>query len=273
MEENHENAHCRQQETASVADDDPISFHVRTEQEHEAPLVAERKMTNRTSGLGGLPLTGVKSVPSLMRFNTNEFAYGDDLNAWKRSLPPQRTRRTASQAKITTENLLAPAPHSLAYGTTKLATPAGDLRYNPAALAAPAIDVPLDLPDLPGIPNDLQYEPVEENTPIAPSQQFGELPELPGLEVEERTTYQCQIRRQYEDQLDQFLYRRHHRHRLHHHRHHHPRLLKILWLPYGMLEEHLADVSTRLRLHPSMWWTRRDPKQEPVPLVILWRIS
>nr|AGA18689.1 washout [Drosophila melanogaster] len=168
-------------------DDADIFFHVRGDREQESPLVAERKITNRTAGLGILPAGGVRSVPSLMRFNTNEFAYGEDLNAWKRSLPPQNARRVASQStQLTGEKQLAPAPHSLAHGTTKLATPAGDLRYNPAALAAPAIDVPLDLPDLPGIANDLQYEPVEEQTPIAPSQQFGDLPELPDLGLEEQ---------------------------------------------------------------------------------------
>ncbi|KAI8038370.1 hypothetical protein M5D96_008264, partial [Drosophila gunungcola] len=144
-------------------EDADVFFHVRGDREHESPL-----MTNRTAGLGALPLAGVKSVPSLMRFNTNEFAYGDDLNAWKRSLPPQSARRVASMsARPTAEKLLAPAPHSLAHGTTKLATPA-------------------DLPDLPGIANDLQYEPVEEQTPIAPSQQFGDLPELPDLGLEEQ---------------------------------------------------------------------------------------
>ncbi|KAM8712026.1 hypothetical protein ACLKA7_012532 [Drosophila subpalustris] len=164
---------------------DSVSFHVRGEDQLEMPLVIERQLTNRTAGLGSLPAT--KSMPTLMRFNSNEFAYmggrngTKDLNAWKRTLPPQSSKRAANKPKPIESELLAPAPHSLAHGTTKLATPAGDLRYTPAALAAPAIDVPLDLPDLPGIANDLQYEPVEEQTPIAPSHQFIDLPDLPGL--------------------------------------------------------------------------------------------
>lgn len=172
-------------EQESAAGLDSVSFHVRGEDKHEMPLAIERQMTNRTAGLGSLP--AAKSMPTLMRFNSNEFAYTGgkngtkDLNAWKRTLPPQSNKRAANKPKPIATELLAPAPHSLAYGTTKLATPAGDLRYTPAALAAPAIDVPLDLPDLPGIANDLQYEPVEEQTPIAPSHQFVDLPDLPGL--------------------------------------------------------------------------------------------
>jgi len=173
-------------EQESAAGLDSVSFHVRGEDQLEMPLVVERQMTNRTAGLGSLP--AVKSMPTLMRFNSNEFAYTGgrngtiDLNAWKRTLPPQSSRRAAAhKTRPVASELLAPAPHSLAHGTTKLATPAGDLRYTPAALAAPAIDVPLDLPDLPGIANDLQYEPVEEQTPIAPSHQFVDLPDLPGL--------------------------------------------------------------------------------------------
>lgn len=163
-----------------------ISFHVRGEDKHEMLLATERQQINRTAGLGSLPID--KSMPALTRFNTDEFAYAggtggsQDLNAWKRTLPPQSGKtRVGNRPKMTGSELLAPAPHSLAHGTTKLTTPAGDLRYTPVALAAPAIDVPLDLPDLPGIANDLQYEPVKEQTPIAPSHQFLDLPDLPGL--------------------------------------------------------------------------------------------
>lgn len=164
-----------------------ITFHVRGENQQENQLATERLETNRTAGLGPLPIT--KSMPSITRFNSDDFVYAggtgsrQDLNAWKRTLPQQNNKtRFANRPKPTESEFLAPAPHSLAHGTTKLTTPAGDLRYTPAALAAPAIDVPLDLPDLPGIANDLQYEPVEEQTPIAPSHQFVDLPDLPGLE-------------------------------------------------------------------------------------------
>lgn len=168
-----------------------ITFHVRGEDRHENQLATQRQQTNRTAGLGPMPVT--KSMPSITRFNTDEFVYAggtggmQDLNAWKRTLPPQNSKtRVANRPKPAKSEFLAPAPHSLAHGTTKLTTPAGDLRYTPAALAAPAIDVPLDLPDLPGIANDLQYEPVEEQTPIAPSHQFVDLPDLPGLEEPEK---------------------------------------------------------------------------------------
>ncbi|XP_037949480.1 WASH complex subunit 1-like [Teleopsis dalmanni] len=157
-------------------------FHVRTEQSEALTksLATAKRETNQKLGKGVVP-EQLRSVSSVLLFNTNECVYGcdnvDEWNNWKRAklIKNQRQPKTMSSKK----QLLEPAPHSLANRNVKH-TPSGGLRYTPKLNEAPEINLPLDLPDLPGIANDIQFEENEQQK-IAPSLFIENLPEFPEL--------------------------------------------------------------------------------------------
>nr|CAI5837995.1 unnamed protein product [Callosobruchus analis] len=63
------------------------------------------------------------------------------------------------------------APHSISERSilNKSITKSQNFFYTPSIGEVPSLDVPLDLPDLPGIPDDLHYDNKEESIYIAPS--------------------------------------------------------------------------------------------------------
>ncbi|VEN53380.1 unnamed protein product [Callosobruchus maculatus] len=63
------------------------------------------------------------------------------------------------------------APHSISERSilNKSVTQSQNFFYTPSIGEVPSLDVPLDLPDLPGIPDDLHYDNKEESIYIAPS--------------------------------------------------------------------------------------------------------
>uniref|UniRef100_T1J4E9 WH2 domain-containing protein n=1 Tax=Strigamia maritima TaxID=126957 RepID=T1J4E9_STRMM len=128
-------------------------------------------------GLGRLP-NNLKSVSSLLLFNTAENPYQkyvmlDPLRAIS------KTKKTADEI----DEGIGAAPHSIAQGE-QLERQIGDnFFYQPGLGHVPEIDVPVDLPYLPGIADDMAY--VGDIMPtIAPSGPITNLPSLPDITPE-----------------------------------------------------------------------------------------
>lgn len=170
-----------------------IFFHVRDQNSvPENILSKQRSNIKQNQDLGNMP-SDLRSVPSLLLFNTDYTVYDLDeydtdslghSEAWKRSkfYKNKRQLQANSQAHAH-KQILEPAPHSLAHGRNEKLTPSGGLKYTPKLSEAPELDLPLDLPDLPGIADDLRYESQEAKQKIAPSLALAveNLPELTDL--------------------------------------------------------------------------------------------
>ncbi|XP_053965097.1 WASH complex subunit 1 [Anastrepha ludens] len=162
-----------------------VFFHVRyndTDAPLHGPTVAGTKaQVNKSVGMGVVP-EKLRSISSLLHCNSDEVVYGSESvekDAWRKAkfLKSSRQRQYNSTEQ---KHLLEPAPHSLAHRNQKVNS-FGGLRYTPRLHEAPEIDLPLDLPDLPGIADDIHFEGKDQQQ-IAPSLYIENLPDLPELE-------------------------------------------------------------------------------------------
>ncbi|XP_055906607.1 WASH complex subunit 1 [Eupeodes corollae] len=135
-------------------------------------------------GLGDIP-TYCKSINSVLLFSTAENVYGarkvaDDMSRHLRNRP-----KGAKKAEVGTSRslIIEPAPISLSNRQKGADKRQQGLFYTPTMNKAPTIDLPADLPDLPGIAGDIQFDYAETNQ-IAPSllfETFLDMPKVPGI--------------------------------------------------------------------------------------------
>lgn len=155
-----------------------VFFHVRENQKNvsDNSLTKERLKIKQTQDLGAMP-NELKSVSSVLLFNSDYSPYNlaegdvDESDNWKRArqFKSKRNQKATTSLQVTTAKQIPdPAPHSLAHRNEKQ-TPSGGLKYTPKLSEAPELDLPWDLPDLPGIADDLRYESNEAKQKIAPS--------------------------------------------------------------------------------------------------------
>ncbi|KAI9582940.1 hypothetical protein GQX74_012157 [Glossina fuscipes] len=163
-----------------------LFFHVRsTGRDMPSNLKAQRIKVNQTQGLGKVS-GNLTSVPAVLLFNTDVSVYDlDNMHEKKNNYLKCAQGLQGQHQQLhygNQKHLLEPAPHSLAHRNEKF-SPAGMLRYTPKLSEAPDLDLPMDLPDLPGIAGDLRYENQEGKQPIAPSSILAveNLPDLPKL--------------------------------------------------------------------------------------------
>nr|XP_002124160.1 WASH complex subunit 1 [Ciona intestinalis] len=126
-------------------------------------------------GLGGMP-KDCKSISSLLLFNTSENPYK------KYSIfdPLGVTSKTRTDLEEEKEDGLADAPASIANREEMERHLVENYLYIPDLGDVPEIDVPMDLPDLPGVADLSFTSDLKEG--IAPSlANIGNLPDLPGL--------------------------------------------------------------------------------------------
>uniref|UniRef100_A0A1A9WWP7 WH2 domain-containing protein n=1 Tax=Glossina brevipalpis TaxID=37001 RepID=A0A1A9WWP7_9MUSC len=152
-----------------------LFFHVlSTGNDTSSNLKAQRMKVNQTQGLGKVS-GNLRSVPSVLLFNTDIRVYDSDNTHEKRNNYLKCAQGVHGQHQQlqhgNQKHILEPAPHSLAHRNEKF-SPAGMLRYTPRLSEAPKLDLPIDLPDLPGIAGDLRYENQEGKQLIAPSSTF-----------------------------------------------------------------------------------------------------
>lgn len=164
--------------TAHTTPDDQVLkeklqfFNVRTPGQQPAETEVPRE------GVGPLP-PSTDSICSLLLFNTSEnpytnYAQLDPLSVFRKGPTEERPGP-----------FLDAAPVSIGGGPRgELRGPGGTFSYQPGPGRVPLMDVPLALPDLPGVADDLSYS-VEQECPIAPSWPAGaDLPELPEIAPE-----------------------------------------------------------------------------------------
>lgn len=171
-----------------------VFFHVRENHhqpniESSSSIYKERLSIKQSQDLGVMP-NDLRSVSSVLLFNSEYSPYSIDeedaeqTENWKRA-KLFKTKKIQKAAHISPNNhkqILEPAPYSLAHRNEKQ-TPSGGLKYTPKLSEAPELDLPFDLPDLPGIANDLRYECTEAKQRIAPSLEMvvESLPDLDDL--------------------------------------------------------------------------------------------
>lgn len=130
----------------------------------------------KTSGLGNPP-DDITSFNEIILYNTGKNVYSKyemsdtlDVSHWRQSAEEKE-----SAADI------GAAPLSITFPSTTNKTNAGTFSYTPNLGDVPTIDVPLDLPDLPGIADDLRYT-TQIDTAIAPSvTTTPNIPDLPPI--------------------------------------------------------------------------------------------
>lgn len=113
---------------------------------NESEKISKSKSMFETKGLGPLP-DDIKYLSSLLLFNTNENLYKN----YNLSNPYRIKKTTSNQVKNIDENINKPV-FTLPLNETENQF---DYSYTPVSDEVPSIDVPADLPDLPGIAGDL----------------------------------------------------------------------------------------------------------------------
>ncbi|XP_046683302.1 WASH complex subunit 1-like isoform X2 [Homalodisca vitripennis] len=122
-------------------------------------------------GLGSLP-SDLDSVSALILFNTSE-------NLYKKYVmldPLGLVTKTRQIIEDEVKGDLDAAPRSMCQEMVNF-KPGENYFYSPTLQEVPQLDVPLDLPDLPGIAGDLQFS-MDSGPPIAPSGSTP-IPDLP----------------------------------------------------------------------------------------------
>ena len=121
-------------------------------------------------GLGALPST-IRSVSSLLLFNTDENPYKKYV-----MMDPLVGVQTKTRSRIEQDEaiLLAEAPKSIVDGEQLDRMQKTSYFYTPEMSEVPEIDVPISLPDLPGIADDVLYS--ADLPSIAPSLVMPDLP-------------------------------------------------------------------------------------------------
>lgn len=136
------------------ADDKLKFFHVRPPSTGNRASAAQLAFD---AGLGDAPAY-IDSINTFLLFNESENIYqnyrrADNLcRSRKVKAPASATRRQDDD-----ENKLPAAPLSISQRSIINRRPNDELFYSPTLNEAPQIDVPLDLPDLPGIAADVVY--------------------------------------------------------------------------------------------------------------------
>eukprot|EP00118_Oscarella_pearsei_P025374 m.308082 g.308082 ORF g.308082 m.308082 type:complete len:499 (+) comp43352_c0_seq1:665-2161(+) len=127
-------------------------------------------------GLGRLPKV-IPSVSSLLLFNTSENPYKKYV-----ILDPLAGVSTKTRKVVEEEGLrIGDAPTTIAQREQMARMAKESYFYMPEIGEVPSIDLPLDLPDLPGIAGDLAYS-ADLGPSIAPSVPGSNMPDLPTVE-------------------------------------------------------------------------------------------
>lgn len=139
---------------------------------------SETKVSNDT--LGPIP-TDIELFNDLLLYNTGKNPYKNYELSDTLKVSPR-----LQEDKATSTSDIGPAPLSISDRSSVSKTSTESYFYTPNLGEVPSIDVPLDLPDLPGIADDLRFENVA-NVAIAPSvtttPSFPDLPDFLDLSV------------------------------------------------------------------------------------------
>ena len=127
-------------------------------------------------GLGRLPRV-IPSVSSLLLFNTAENMYKKYVMLDPLAGVVTKTRKAVEEEEIG----IGDAPTTIAQREEMARMTRANYFYMPEIGEVPDIDVPLDLPDLPGIAGDMAYS-ADLGPSIAPSVPGSNMPELPSIE-------------------------------------------------------------------------------------------
>lgn len=135
----------------------------------------KRSTNYMEEGLGSFP-TDIESINELLLFNTSKNPYKN----YDISDPLQASQYTKEIDDTSTPGPDA-APLSISQRTGLNRTVGENYFYTPGLGDVPTIDVPLDLPDLPGVADDLRYL-MESGPGIAPSVTTTPIvPDLPSI--------------------------------------------------------------------------------------------
>lgn len=131
-------------------------------------------------GLGNPP-PQIDSVNGILLFNTSENPYDNYKN--KDSSDSKKIGIQMVNPQISGQKMDA-APMSISNRKMMNKKYVDNLLYTPGLTEAPELDIPLDLPDLPGIADDINFSLKESEPTIAPSVRNipTNLPNLPDLE-------------------------------------------------------------------------------------------
>lgn len=165
-------------------------FHVRPPSSGNRSSAA---MLSFDMGLGAAPAY-IDSIDTYLLFNEpaniyTNYKQADQMRRTRKNKAPSSSRSQADGAGD--GDKLEPAPLSISNRKLVQKRPKEELLfYSPVANEAPKIDLPLDLPDLPGIAADVSFFGVgsivaASTTSIMTGQM--NLPDLPGVEVESST--------------------------------------------------------------------------------------
>ncbi|XP_018566545.1 WASH complex subunit 1 [Anoplophora glabripennis] len=124
--------------------------------------VSSDNKQEKLEGLGDIP-QDVHCVNNLLLYNSGKNLYRNFVIA--DALKGPRNVREEDENDISD---IGPAPHSISERSTLTKSTTQNYFYTPQIGEVPALDVPLDLPDLPGIADDLHYDS-EVGPGIAPS--------------------------------------------------------------------------------------------------------
>ncbi|XP_062502341.1 WASH complex subunit 1-like [Corticium candelabrum] len=127
-------------------------------------------------GLGRLPRV-IPSVSSLLLFNTAENPYKKYVMLDPLAGVVTKTKKDVEEE----ERQIGAAPTTIAQREEMARMTRESYFYKPEIGEVPDIDVPVDLPDLPGIAGDMTYS-LDLGPSIAPSVPGSNMPELPSIE-------------------------------------------------------------------------------------------
>lgn len=138
------------------------------------------KILSIPEGLGNPP-PQIDSVNGILLFNTMENPYDNYKN--KDSSDSRKIGIQMINPQISGQKMDA-APMSISNRKMMNKKYVDNLLYTPGLTEAPELDIPLDLPDLPGIADDINFSLKESEPTIAPSVRNipTNLPNLPDLE-------------------------------------------------------------------------------------------
>jgi len=145
--------------------------------QHKQRLAGDDDAEAEGEGLGSLP-KHLPSVSSLLLFNTSENPYKKYV-----ILDPLEGVKTRTRDDIKEEGI-SEAPYTITEGEELLRGNIDSVMYVPIMPELPELDVPLQLPHLPNVADDLFYE-ADLGPSIAPSVAGSNVPELPVLEIGE----------------------------------------------------------------------------------------
>ncbi|KAF5285275.1 hypothetical protein FQR65_LT13289 [Abscondita terminalis] len=135
--------------------------------------VRNENVSEDIKGLGIIP-NDITSINDLVLYNTGKNPYKNYIIS-----DPLQSSITIKKDEVSELSEISAAPHSISDRTTLTRSVTDTIFYSPDLGDVPTIDVPLDLPDLPGIADDLRYVH-ELGQAIAPSvTTTPNIPELP----------------------------------------------------------------------------------------------